>query len=382
MNHTEEMKSLVRRALVHLKNKTTDQADGTMVLPVDAYLDPVRYRKEVDYIFKRLPQALALSIELPQPKNYRTMTVMGVPVLMIRGEDNKVRAFINACRHRGSPVCEKKSGTAQRLVCPYHAWQYDIQGKLIGLYGEATFGPVSPETHSLTPLHCEERQGLIWVALTPGVAFDIDEWLGDFAGQLATLRLDNWYLYEQREIEGPGWKAAWDGYLEAYHHNSLHANTVGKYTIGNLLVHDTYGPHQRLTFARRSLGELEGKPEEEWDLDSHIRLIHSAFPNLTISGVMGDHCVMSQVYPGPTPDRTITRQTVLAAREPVTPEQKEATELFSQMVLQAVRDEDYRIGLQIQDGLAAGGNTAFTLGRNEPGLQHYHSWVAKFAAQA
>lgn len=352
-----------------------------MTLPVEAYLDPARYQQEVEAIFKRLPQALALSIELPTPNSYRTMHVLGMPVLMVRGDDGKVRAFINACRHRGSPVMEKPRGTTQRLVCPYHAWQYDVRGKLTGLYGEASFGPVSAETHSLTELHCEERVGLVWVALTPGVRFDIDEWLGDFADQLASLKLEGWHVYEQRELDGPGWKVAWDGYLEAYHHNSLHANTVGKFTIGNLLVHDTYGPHQRLTFARRTLSELEGKPEEEWDLDAHIRLIHSGFPNLTISGVVGDHALMSQVYPGPTPDRTITRQTVLVARMPETPEQKAATETFSKMVLEAVQDEDYRIGLQVQDGMAAGGNKAFTFGRNEPGLQHYHSWVAKFASQ-
>lgn len=380
MDTSEEKRSLLRRALVHLQNKSTDQVESSMTLPVEAYLDKDRYKREVEAIFKNLPLALAMSIELPHPKTYRTMKVLGVPVLLIRGDDGVARAFINACRHRGSPVCEKHSGTAQRLVCPYHAWQYDTKGKLIGLYGESTFGPVSADTHSLTELHCAERHGLLWVTLTPGLTFDIDDWLGDFGEQLASLQLGHWVLYEQRELDGPGWKVAWDGYLEAYHHNSLHANTVGKYTIGNLLVHDTYGQHQRLTFARRTLSELVGVPEDQWDLDAHIRMIHSVFPNLTISGVVGDHCLVSQVFPGPTPDRTITRQSVLCAHEPVTDEQKKATAEFSAMTLQAVQDEDYRIGLQIQDGMAAGGNHAFTIGRNEPGLQHYHAWVAKFAA--
>jgi hypothetical protein len=169
--------------------------------------------------------------------------------------------------------------------------------------------------------------------------------------------------------------------MESYHHNTLHANTVGKFTIGNLMLHDTYGPHQRITFGRKSLIDLVGKPEGEWgDPEEHVRLIHSCFPNLSVSGILGDHCLVSQVFPGSTPDRTITRQNVLAAREPRTPEEKAATEAFSEVTLQAVRDEDYAIGLKIQAGLEAGGNKEFVFGRNEPALQHYHKWVARLSA--
>jgi phenylpropionate dioxygenase-like ring-hydroxylating dioxygenase large terminal subunit len=317
-------------------------------------------------------------MELPAPKTYRAMTVLDVPILLVRGDDSVARAFINTCRHRGAQLCKPGGGTAQRFVCPYHAWQYDLEGRLIGLYGAATFGDVGPETHSLVELPCAERSGLIWVLLTPGESFDIDEWLGAFAAQLDTLNLDRWFLYEQRDVPGPGWKVAWDGYLEAYHHNTVHASTVGNYTIGNLLLHDTYGPHQRLVFGRRTLKELVGVPEEQWEPDRHIRRIYSGFPNLSISGVLGDHCMVSQVYPGPTADTTITRQTVLVANEPATIEEKETTEGFSQLVLQAVRDEDYVVGAGVQAGLKSGGNRAFTFGRNEPAVQHYHRTIAAF----
>jgi hypothetical protein len=83
----------------------------------------------------------------------------------------------------------------------------------------------------------------------------------------------------------------------------VHPNTVGKFTIGNLILHDSYGPHQRLVFGRKSLGELESVPEAQWDsvAESHMRRIHLCFPNLAISGVLGDHCLVSQVFPGPHP---------------------------------------------------------------------------------
>ena len=374
--------ALVRRALKHLDNKGTDQAAGTWTQPIESYIDPDQYNREVDRLFKHSPLALALSLELPAPKSYKAMTVMQTPLILVRGADGVARAFLNACRHRGAQLCKHGVGTAERFVCPYHAWQYDIQGKLTGLYGASTFGEVSAETHSLTELACAERAGLIWVMLTPGESFKVDDWLGDFSTQLDTLNLDGWYLYDQRDIPGPGWKVAWEGYLESYHHNTVHVNTVGKFTIGNLTLHDTYGPHQRIVFGRRSLSELPNQPEAQWEPEQHIRRIHLGFPNLAISGVLGDHCLVSQVFPGPTPETTVTRQSVLAAKRPVTEAEKQATEAFSQIVLQAVRDEDYAIGAGVQAGLKSGANQAFTIGRNEPAVQHFHKTVASFMASS
>jgi len=369
---SNDSNALAQRALAHLRNKTTDQAPSVMQIPVQAYNDPVRFRREVDHVFHHLPLGLALSIELPAPGTYKAMTVMGKPIILVRAEDGVVRSFINACRHRGAQLCSAGSGKLQRFVCPYHAWRYDLKGQLTGLFGESTFGEVSARTHSLTELPCAERVGVIWVCLTPQQTFDIDQFLGGFAATLESLHLDQWHVYTQRDIPGPGWKAAWDGYLESYHHNTVHSTTVGKYTIGNLILHDAYGPHQRLVFGRKSLGELDGVPQEQWDAETHLRRIHLCFPNLAISGVLGDHCLVSQVFPGPTPETTMTRQTVLSAREPVTDEEKETTETFSRLVLKAVSEEDYAIGFTIQASLRAGGNAFFTIGRNEPGVQHFH----------
>lgn len=381
MTQDVEAVALAQRALSHLRNKTTDQAPATLEVPIDAYIDPQRFQREVDRSFRHLPLALALSLELPGPGSYRALTVLDVPVLLVRGKDGVARAFLNVCRHRGAAICKAGHGTTERLVCPYHAWQYDLQGRLTGLFGATTFGDVGPETHSLTPLQCDERVGLIWVILTPGESLPIDPWLGGFADKLAGLKLESWYLHEQRDIDGPGWKVVWEGYLESYHHNTVHPNTVGKFTIGNLTLHDTWGPHQRIVFGRRSLGELEQQPLDQWQPETHIRRIHLGFPNLAISGILGDHCLVSQIFPGPTPETTITRQSVLAARKPVTEQERKATEDFAAIVLTAVRDEDYAIGAGVQAGLKSGANQALTIGRNEPAVQHFHQSLARFMAQ-
>ncbi len=373
--------SLARRALAHYRAKTTDQASEVMEMPIGAYVDADRYQEEIGRIFKRLPLALAMSLELPEPGSYRALFMLDVPVLMVRGADGVVRAFVNACRHRGAPICDEGSGRKARFTCPYHAWSYNDCGKLTHVYGEESFGAIPPEKRGLDELPCAERAGFVWVALSPECRFDIDAWLGEFQPELASLDLENWHLHEQRDIDGPGWKVTWDGYLEAYHHNTLHADSVGKYTVGNLMLHDTFGPHQLITFARRSIADLEGVAESQWQPAEHVRLIHSVFPNLSISGVVGDHCLVSQLFPGPDPMRTVTRQTVLASRAPVTEAERAGTEGFSNLVLQAVRDEDYQMGLSIQAGMAARRTESFWFGRNEPAVQHYHRWVAHFAGK-
>jgi phenylpropionate dioxygenase-like ring-hydroxylating dioxygenase large terminal subunit len=376
----EELMSLARRALSHEQNKTTDSAEAVMRMPIEAYTDENRYRAERDRIFKTLPQALALSIELPNPGDFKTISAMETPVLMVRGDDNIVRAFLNVCRHRGARVCEETSGNSNSFPCPYHAWTYNRQGDLIARYGAKVFGDVPEDELGLAQLYCQERAGILWVTLD-GSEFDASDWLGDFAEELETLDLDKWHLFDKRELIGPGWKVTMDGYLEIYHHNMVHGATVGQHTIGNLLVLDTYGPHQRMTLARKTLGQLADQPESEWEPLEHMRLVHSCFPNLSISSILGDHCLVSQIFPGETPDQTVTVQMILAAKKPETDEELAATKLFSDMVLQAVQDEDYRLGLNIQAGLKSGANTEFLYGKNEPAVQNYHNWISRFMSQ-
>ena len=373
--------ALVRRALAHFQARTTDQAPTVMPQTLAAYRDPERYRHEIDRVFRHQPIALCLAIELPGPGTYLALDLLGTPVLVVRGADGVVRAFLNVCRHRGAQLCPAGRGAARVFACPYHAWTYDDQGALIGRYRGETFGDVDAEALGLTALACAERVGIIWGVLTPGLPCAIDDWLGDMAPLLGRLRLDEWHIHAQRDLPGPGWKVTLDGYLEVYHHDSVHRGTVGEHTVGNLLVWDTYGPHQRMVFGRRTLGELIGQPESTWEPERHIRRIHSVFPNVSISGILGDHCLFSQIFPGATPDRTITRQTVLCARLPTTEAERAATEAFSAMTLTAVQDEDYAIGFGIQGGLASGANTQFLFGRNEPAVQHYHRWVARLSGE-
>ena len=88
--------------------------------------------------------------------------------------------------------------------------------------------------------------------------------------------------------------------------------------------------------------------------------------------------MVSQIFPTSSPDFTITRQTILSAQEPKTKEEKKTTQDFSDMVLQAVVDEDYKMGLQIQSNISKLESHNFVYGKNEPAVQNYHKWIEKF----
>ena len=372
VQHEDVRRALAERALTHVRQGSTDQAHSPMYLPTAAYLDERRFASEVQRVFIDGPIAAALSIELPEPNTYHASNLLGKPLLLTRDAEGKAHAFLNTCRHRGAQVCAIGRGTKSSFTCPYHAWTYDNRGALVKVYAEESFGEFNKSARGLRALACEERHGLIFCSLNPNKQFDIDMWLTGFHESLAALQLDRWVLYEQRDLQGPGWKVTFDGYLEVYHHDIVHRSTVGAHTIGNLLVHDTFGPHQRLTFGRKDLKAVEGALPKERNPDDFIRIIHSVFPNLSISGIVGGHCLVSQVFPTDQIDRTITRQSILCAPGERDTAWEEAARTFSQLTLDAVKHEDYVLGESVQESLTSGANQEFIIGRNEPGLQHYH----------
>jgi nitrite reductase/ring-hydroxylating ferredoxin subunit len=374
----DDASALTRRLVEHVIHGTTDLASATFRVPVSTYTDPKIWRQEVDNLFKHVPLALALSVEVPTPGDFKASAPLGLPVVIIRGRDGEARAFLNVCRHRGARVVEPGAGHAARFTCPYHAWVYDDRGALCGMYGSETFGAIDRSEYALQQLETEERHGFVWAVLHPHAALDVDRWLGAFADHLHELDLASWTIFDQKELEGPGWKVAYDGYLEAYHLQALHATTVGADTMANLMVVDAFGPHQRIVLAQRSLPRAHEVSDAQRLLVEHCSPIHAVFPNLSVAGAWQDRCVVSQIFPGPTPDRSVTVQTILTRDPPVSRPDRMRTRQFSGLVRRAVRDEDYAAGFGVEAGLPSGANTHLTFGRNELAVQHFHRALDEF----
>ena len=309
MRRTEYV-DLAERLLAHVENGTTDSADSTYTVPVSDYLDEGRWDQEMDRIFKRLPLMLAYTDELREPGSFKAMEAVGVPVLMTRGKDGNVRAFLNVCSHRGARVAANGCGEASRFVCPYHGWTYSDQGTLVGVADRQKFGDVDTDTKGLKELACAERAGLIFVVLTPGEPMDIDAHLGGMLPELESLGIENWHIYKQVELPGANWKVCYDGYLEGYHFATLHTNTIFTFSANNIMAYDSYGPHQRIGFPHHNIAELRDKPEGDWDVGEGMSVIRTLFPHVSMAGgTQGG--MISQLIPGPTPEQSRTIQTYI-----------------------------------------------------------------------
>lgn len=369
---------VARRLLANVENDCGELADGVMRLDTSAYLDPARYRREIERIFHTVPLAMALSVDIPKPGDYTAFDLAERAVVTVRGDDGVARSFVNACRHRGAPVVCNGAGSARRLTCPYHAWVFDTKGKLVGVPHREQFGPIDVE--GLIELPTAERAGIVFSVLTPGAPMDIDEWLGDMAGALQLLELDEVHPYRTTTtLESGNWKSTADGYLDGYHIGYLHSANLGLKQINNRNTWDLYGPHVRLGFSNRAIIGMKGSPVEQWDLTEAMSLVHYIFPNVSISGQPGRTTMVSRLHPGPTVDRSQVVQTHYS-RVPIDSlELQQELENRRKAYAAITGDEDFSTVIDINRTIPGMAGVDFLFGRNESGNQNLHTWVARLA---
>ncbi len=120
---------LARRMLKMVESGTTDQADEIREVAANEYLDSTRYQAECETLFRLRPVFAGFSCEVAASGQYKTLDLPGFPVIIVRGTDSRLRAFLNACRHRGSRLVNL-AGRTQRFICPYHGWSYELNGVL------------------------------------------------------------------------------------------------------------------------------------------------------------------------------------------------------------------------------------------------------------
>lgn len=378
MDQTEAQRRLVQMArhnLAHLAAGTIDRAPAVARVPASHYLDPARFRLECERIFRRLPLVLALSAELRKAGAYKALTAAGVPVLLVRGSDGTARAFLNRCAHRGAQVVLDGSGIARRFACPYHAWTYDERGALVGVFQGEDFGEVDRACHGLTALPTAERAGFVFVTLDPASRLDVDAFLCGYDALLAEFGFESWHLVGRREVAGPNWKIAYDGYLDLYHLPILHKNTFGP-DFPNRALYHAFGPHQRVDSPNPLLAKLESRPEAEWDARHLLGGVWTIFPHLSIASfdAGGRGVLISQLFPGASVGESLTVQSFLLEKEP-SDEARAAAEKAFELLGYVVREEDYATGLRQQRALASEPARDVLFGRNEGGGQRFHRWV-------
>ncbi|NIO10143.1 MAG: Rieske 2Fe-2S domain-containing protein [Deltaproteobacteria bacterium] len=147
------------------------------------FSDPEIYEQELEHIFARCWLYLGHESQLASPGDFITTYMGEDPVLLCRGEDGRIRAFLNTCRHRGNRVCRLDHGNSTRFTCSYHGWTYNNLGDLIGVpsYKEFYFEELDKKQWGLVPVaKVESYKGLVFGNINPG-APSLREFLGDMA---------------------------------------------------------------------------------------------------------------------------------------------------------------------------------------------------------
>lgn len=179
------------------------------------YTDPDFFRLDMELIWYRDWLFIGHDCEVAKPGSFFTVQIGAYPIVIVRDREGRIRAFHNSCRHRGSRVCTTPKGTSARLVCPYHQWTYDLDGRL--LFARQMAEDFDPSAHSLKPIACESVAGYIFICLADEPA-DFQPFRTLMEPYFAPHKLSEAKIaYESTIVEKANWKLVWENNRECYH---------------------------------------------------------------------------------------------------------------------------------------------------------------------
>ena len=191
------------------------------------YTDPAILERELTHVFDRDWVMVGREGTIPRPGDYMTARLGRRPVVCIRQKDGSIRAFANFCRHRYAKLLDGR-GTAKRIVCPYHAWTYEITGRLIGITDPKGFGDPCKDQMGLEELGCEIWLGFVFVSRQPDLE-PIASKLKPLAKHLAHYDVAKWEDHHtvDEEIWAGNWKLVYENFVECYHVTYAHKGSIG-----------------------------------------------------------------------------------------------------------------------------------------------------------
>ena len=374
--------ALLDRMMAHHEaGNTTDLAPEMYRNRIDKYVRADRYEAEIDGLFRGLPMVACMTADVTEPGDYVTLSVADVPILVTRGEDGVLRAFRNVCRHRGACVAEGRGRVAKTFTCPYHAWSYRLDGRLVNPTHKAGFAGLDKGENGLSPVACGESAGIVFVHLEGDPeTFDASAWLGGAATELAGFGFEHYHRTETRTTtRAMNWKLMLDTFGEVYHVEHLHRTTIHPLIQSNNTLFDSWGPHGRMGVCRWAMNDLVDRPRDEWDLLPVATLVYYLLPN-TVLIQQVDHLELYQIFPD-GPESCTALVSLYAPEEPVTEKARNYWRRNLDLLMQVTETEDFLMCEQIQRSFASGAQEAIQFGRNEPALIHFHTMLDTLLAQ-
>src|SRR5438270_4631661 len=364
----------------------SDPLDG-MSLPGWLYHDAEFLAAEKQAFLRAAPQLVCHQSEIAQPGEWRSLEYLGESVIVIRGDDGQARAFANVCRHRGSRLVDGHAGCAKVLTCPYHAWSYARDGRLVGVPHREEYPGLQTELLGLKPVALESWHGFLFVTLEPG-APSVAEMMAPYEGEVAP------YRFEQLRVIGRvtvrprplNWKTIADNYSDHLHipigHPGLTRLFGRNYRIeaqdhvdrmeGDLVEKESANPSERAY--QRVLPRVDHLPE------SHQRkwLYYKLFPNVAFD-IYPDQVDFMQFLPVSATE-TVIREISYAL--PDERREMKAARYLNWRINRRVNAEDTELITRVQLGMQSPAYVAGPLGTSEVCLRSFARKLRKLIPEA
>jgi carnitine monooxygenase subunit len=235
-------------------------------LPAWTYDDPEFAAVEADRIFRPSWQVVCHVSDVPDAGDWHSLDYIGESLIVVRGQDAQLRAFTNVCRHRGSRLVDGASGCAKKLVCPYHAWTYDLDGRLTGVPDSASYPTLDRDKAGLVPVDIDIWHGFIFVRLESG-GLSVADMMAPYADQIAPYRFEELRALGRVTLRprAVNWKNVGDNYSDGLHIPVAHPGLTR-------LFGKSYGveaePH-----VDRMWGDLVDRESANWSERAYQRLL-------------------------------------------------------------------------------------------------------------
>ena len=352
-------------------------------LPGWTYHDPDFFAAEQDRIFRPSWQIVCHVSELPGAGDYRTLDYLGESVIVIRGADRVVRAFTNVCRHRAMRLVAGPAGCAKKLVCPYHAWTYEADGRLSGVPHKAEYPALDLAQSGLAPVESELWNGFVFVRLEDGGFPSVAAMMAPFAAEIAPYKFAEMQplspvRHRPRDVN---WKNVGDNYSDNLHipvaHDGLTRLVGSSYRIeahgwADRLTGDVTGPakqHFWERFYAAHLPRVDHLPEAaqgRW-------LYYKLWPNMAFD-IYADQIDFMQWLPL-TPTSCLLREVSYALPDAYTPagqhRQMKLARYANWRINRVVNAEDTWLIAGVQQGMASRSYSAGPIATSEVCLRSF-----------
>ena len=347
-----------------------------MSLPGWLYHDAEFFEAEKKAFLRAAPQVVCHESEITQPGEWRTLEYLGESVLVIRGDDDEVRAFSNVCRHRGSRLVDGTGGCAKVLTCPYHAWSYARDGRLVGVPHRSEYPGLRTEDHGLFPVALENWRGFLFVTLEPG-APSVAEMMAPYEQEVAPYRFEDLRVMGRVTLRPRplNWKTIADNYSDHLH-----------IAVGHPGLTRLFGRNYRIE-AQKHVDRMEGDlvenesanlaerayqhmlPQVAHLPESHQRkwLYYKLFPNVAFD-IYPDQVDFMQFLPVSSTE-TVIREISYAI--PDERREMRAARHLNWMINRRVNAEDTELITRVQLGMQSGSYKAGPLGTSEVCLRSF-----------